>query len=184
MLRNEAFPVQLADIWKQGEMFFSLAVHLWFPERPFLKVMSLSRALTLRCKGTPLSSVLLLSEPHLGRAGIPKTSSSLTPHQSPFPISTWLSCAHLLISWLLPPLPRSDEDGMGTTHPHRWCFCSSTEGATQIEDLTRKADAIYIFLGNWTWHCWFPETMLWKWVAISSKYREVEVKGIHREINK
>ena len=68
--------------------------------------------------------------------------------------------------------------------PPTCCLCSSLEGATQIEDLTKNTDAIYIFLGNWTWHCWFPETMLWKLVAISSKYREVEVKGIHREMNK
>lgn len=67
--------------------------------------------------------------------------------------------------------------------PHRWCMCSSLEAATQMQDLTKNIDAICIFLGNWTWHCWFSETMLKKLVAISSKYREAEMKGIHREKN-
>lgn len=97
--------------------FFSLTVHLWFSERLFLQVMSLLRALSLRCKGTPLSCVLQLSEPHLGRTRIPKTFSSLIPHQSPFLISTWLSCAHLLISWLFSPLSRNDRMGWEPTPP-------------------------------------------------------------------
>lgn len=52
------------------------------------------------------------------------------------------------------------------------------------KDQTKNADSICIFLGNWTWHYWFPEAMLWKLVTISSKYREVEVKGIHSEKDK
>lgn len=163
-------------------MLFSLVVNFWFPEKPLLRVLLLSRGLAQGSRGIPLSRVVLLSESHPGRVSRPETPHSPTSHLSPFPISVWFSCGHLFISWLFSPLPRSDEDGMGK--PHRWCFCSSLEGATQIQDLTKNADAICIFLGNWTWHCWFSETMFWKWVAISSKYREVEVKGIHREKNK
>lgn len=129
-----------------------------------------------------LSCMLLLSEPHSGRASSPKTFPSPASHHSPFPIlAQWFSCAHLF-SGYSPPSPKSDEDGMGK--PHRWYLCSSLEGATHIQDQTKNADLICIFLGNWTWRYWFPETMLWKLVTISTKYREVEVKGIHREKDK
>lgn len=58
-----------------------------------------------------LSCMLLLSEPHSGRASSPKTFPSPASHHSPFPIlAQWFCCAHLFSAYS-PPSPKSDEDG-------------------------------------------------------------------------
>lgn len=185
MLGKEVFPMQLADTWKQGGMISSLAVPLYFLKDHFQRLCHFQEPWLWGAKGCLCPLCYCWVSPILVGLEILRLPPAWLPICPPFPFQH--GSVVPIYSSTASFLPYQEVVSMGWEPPTpipRWCLCSSLEGATQIEDLTKKADAIYIFRGNWTWHCWFPETMLWKSVAISSKYREVEVKGIHRDIKK
>ena len=89
--REWSFPdATRKDTGKQWKMLFFSWWSLSISWKATFEGSVPSRSSAQRCIGTPLSCLLLLSEPHPGRASTPETYPRLTSHHPPFLTPTWL----------------------------------------------------------------------------------------------